>query len=117
DDRERCPALLDDRVTRMVGEDEDRDAEGRIVTPPAVRVRIVCPWSRAAAEHPPAHHDRSARVLPFVDDVVVRPRLTPGHAVALAEALEPDRPFVEALAALAQRLLQRLVGPGNVAVE
>ena len=39
DERERRPALLRQRLAGVVGEDEDRDAERRVVAPPAVRDR------------------------------------------------------------------------------
>src|SRR5512141_494636 len=37
DENERRPALLDERLPRVVRDDEDRGVEGRVVTPPAVR--------------------------------------------------------------------------------
>src|SRR4051812_26948429 len=50
DERERA-AGQDERLARVVGEDEHRVVEGRLVAPPAVRLRIVLPRARAAAEH------------------------------------------------------------------
>ena len=43
DERVRRPSLLDHGVTLVVGEDEHRDAERRVVSPPTVRVRVALP--------------------------------------------------------------------------
>src|SRR5206468_1995918 len=99
DEREGRPALLDQRLARMVGEDEHGHAERRLVAPPAVRVRVVLPRAGAAAEHLPAHHDRAGRLERLLDDLGVRCRLAALLTVAPAEAREAVEPFVQALAA------------------
>src|SRR5215211_13716 len=53
DERERGSALLCDGFTSVVGEDEHRNAERRVVPPPAVRIGVVLPRACSAAEHPP----------------------------------------------------------------
>src|SRR6476661_540953 len=126
--RERClDPLRDEGVRRsflllhglagVVGEDEHGYAEGRVVSPPSVSVRVVLPWAYPTAEHPPAHDDRAGRGERFLDDVVVGVRLATGPAVALTPRGEAVDPLVEPLAALAERLLDRLVRPGDEAVE
>src|SRR6266545_2081818 len=56
DEGERGSAFLDDRLTRMMGEDEHGDVERGVVPPPGIRVRVVLPWAFSTAEHPPTHH-------------------------------------------------------------
>src|SRR5881398_1208751 len=100
----------------VVGEDEDRMPEGRLVTPPCVGVWVVLPWARSAAEHSPAH-DRGARCLGrFLESLRVRVALAALYAVRLAPARQLHDPLVQLLAALAERLLKRRVWPSDVAV-
>src|SRR6266566_2512413 len=78
---------------------------------------VVLPGGRSAAEHPPAHDDRAGRAERLLDDVVVGIRLATGLAVAPTPRREAVGSLVEPLAALAERLLDRLVRPGDEAVE
>ena len=118
DEVERRAALLDERLALVMGEDEDGHVEGRIVAPPGVGVRIRLPRPRAAAEHLAAHHDGADAARDLRDDLVVGAvGVAALHAVSLAPALEPDDPFVQPLAALAERVLEARVGPGDVAVQ
>ena len=66
--------------------------EGRVVAPPAVRVRVVLPRARAAAEHPPAHQIAPVLATDSSMTLGVGVRLAALHAVALAPAREPVRP-------------------------
>src|SRR2546421_3558235 len=109
--------LHGERLARVVGEDEHRDVEGRVVTPPALAVGVALPGPLAAAEHAAAHHDGAGRAQRFRDELVVRARLAAGQAVRLAKALEPKGPLVQLVAALAQRVLERRSRPGDVTVE
>src|SRR4051794_35211693 len=99
----------------MVGEDEDGMVVGRIGSPPALP-RLV-PRSRAAAEHVPAHDGRAGAA----EDVLGKRRagvdLAAFLAVHLSERLERDQPAVELLTADPERMLRRLVGPGDEAVD
>jgi hypothetical protein len=104
-------------LARVMREHEDRAAERRLVAPPAVGPRIVLPGASAAAEHLAAHHDGAGRRDAFGHDLVVAVRLAAGHAVVLAEGFEPEDPFVQPLAANAERLLERRAGPGHETVE
>ena len=114
---ERGSALLRQRLMGVMREDEHRDVEGRIVAPPAVRVRIVLPRALATAEHSPAH-DHGTRVGDRLgDDLAVRVPLTPGEPMGLAPARELDDPLVEPLATPPERLLETRIGPGDEAVE
>ena len=117
DESERGASLLGHGLSRVVGEDEHRHAEGRVVAPPAVRVRVVLPWPLAPAEHAPAHHDGAGRAQRLRDDLVVGASLAARQVVPLAKGREPEEPLVEVFAAGAQRLLERLVRSGDEPVE
>src|SRR6266508_749666 len=96
--------------------DEHRHVEWRVASPPAVCVGVVCPRSLPAAEHSPAHDDGTGRAEPFCNDLVVdRLGVAAREPVGLAPACEPEGPFVQPLAALAQ--LEGLVRPGDETVE
>src|ERR671922_1958809 len=97
--------------------DEHGPAEGRLVAPPAVRFRIVVPGALAAAEHPPAHDKGARPLLGRADDLVVRVRVAAFESVLASPALEPDDPLMQLLTALAERLVQGRVRPGDEAVE
>src|SRR5512132_4682539 len=101
----------------MVGEDEDGLVKRWVVSPPAARVGVVLPGSLAAAEHAASHHDGAGRAQRFRDALVVRSGLAAGEAVGLAPALERKGPLVQLVSALAERILERRVRPGDVAVE
>ena len=60
-DEDERPSLQLERIALVMGEHERRDAEGRLVAPPAAGVRIVLPRPGAAAEHLPAHDHRAGR--------------------------------------------------------
>src|SRR5262249_47106675 len=116
DERERRVAEAE-RLARVVRQHEHRNVEGRVVAPPAVRVRVVRPRPLAAAEHLPAHDDRADAGDVGLDKPgigVVFPALA---AVAIAEGLRRDEPIVQLLAALAERLLERRIRAGDVAVQ
>ncbi len=96
---------------------EDRDAEGRLVAPPAVRIRIVRPRPLAAAEHPAAHDDRACAGDVRLDELRVGVLLPALQAVRLAPRLQPVDPLVQLLPALTERVLERRRRAGDVAVE
>jgi len=85
DEREAGASLLGNRLAGVVGDDEDRHVERRIVPSPAVP-RVISPWA-LAAEHVPAHHGRSKVLERFLDDpgrsvyfaTLLAVRLTPGR--------------------------------------
>ena len=58
DEVEGRPALHLERLALMVGEDEDRDVEGRLLAPPPLP-GVLAPGPGAAAEHVAAHQDRA----------------------------------------------------------
>src|SRR3954452_11631024 len=99
----------------MTREDEDRMVERRIVSPPALP-RLV-PRPRAAAEHVPAHDGRAGAAEDVLGERCARVDLAAFLAVALAERLERDQPAVELLTADPERMLWRLVRPGDEAGE
>ncbi len=98
----------------MVGDDEDRHVERRIVSPPAV------PWvwsPRAlAAEHVPAHEGRSEVLERLLYDLGGSVDFAPLLSVGLAPGRQTQGPLVELLAALAQGVLPTLVRPCDEAV-
>jgi hypothetical protein len=69
--------------------------EGRVVSPPGVRVRVVLPRALPPAEHTPAHHGGSCVAKCFLDDLVVDIGLAGGKAVHLAEARRREGPLVK----------------------
>jgi hypothetical protein len=90
--------------------------EGRL--PPAVCVDVICPGSLPAAEHSPANDDGTGRAEPFCNDLVVdRLGVAAREPVGLAPAREAKGPFVQLLAAFAQRFLEGLVRPSDETVE
>src|SRR5947199_8769009 len=99
----------------MISEDEDGMVEGRIVSPPALP-RFV-PGSRAAAEHVPAHDGRAGAAEDLLGKRRARVDLAAFLAVALAERFERYQPLVELLTADSERMLQALVGTGDIAVQ
>src|SRR6266508_1941909 len=107
DEGERCSTLLDHRFSRMVREDEHRHAERWIVSPPSVRDGIVLPGTCAAAEHASAHDVRPRGRNRLSVDVVVGAALAARLSVLCAPTRGAEDPFVEPLAALAERLFHR----------
>src|SRR4051794_6186142 len=104
------------RLPLVVGDDEDRLVEGRVLAPPA-RPRIVAPGTATGRTELPAPHDLGADVRVFlVDNRAADVLLAALLAVRLAPRLELDDPVVELFAPLAERVLLALVGPGDVAV-
>src|SRR6186997_2565159 len=98
-----------------MGEHEDRHVEGRVLAPPA-GPRLV-PGPCAAAEHPAAHDVGADTFRDLVDDIGIDATLAALPSVLAAPALGRDRPIVQALSALSERVLGGLVGPGDEAVE
>ncbi len=105
------------RLSLVMGEDEDRLVEGWIVAPPALP-GIVAPGTTGRWAELAAAHDLGADVRVFLSHdriaVVLLPAL---HAVELAPDLEHDEPVVQALTALTEWVLHALVGAGDAAVE
>src|SRR5687767_15701447 len=96
-------------------EHEDGHVE-RWVLPPPSGPWIFAPRAGSAPELPPAH-DLGADVrLGLLEDGVARVHLAALPPVALAEGLQREGPFVQTLAALAERVLLALVRPGRVPV-
>jgi hypothetical protein len=95
-----------ERLARVVREDENVVVERRLVAPPAVRVRVALPRAFPAAEHLPAHDRRPGAAELLVDDVRVGVGLTAAETVSLTPRLRSERPLVQLLAALAQRVLE-----------
>jgi hypothetical protein len=87
------------------------------VTPPAVRDGVVLPRAFGAAEHAPAHDDRSGGVERFLDDLGIGVLRAAGEAVALTPDRQSDGPLVEPVAAFTQGLLDRPVPAGDEPAE
>ena len=110
------PALHLERRALMVGEDEHRGVVRRILAPPTPPL-VVLPRASDRPEHV-APHDRRADVLaPRRGMPVVDGRLPSLLAVPLTPAPCREHPFVDRLAALAEWIVEALVGPGDVPVE
>src|SRR3954464_5978958 len=91
--------------------------EGRLLAPPAAGVRVVVPRPLAPAEHPPTHDRRAGAPERLVDRLRGEGLLPARKPVRVTPASQRNGPVVEALAALAERLVERLVRAGDVAVE
>jgi hypothetical protein len=115
DEGESGASFLRDRLASVVGDDEDRHMEGRVVSPPAAP-GLISPRA-LAAEHVPAHHGRSEVLERFLDHLAGSVHLATLLAVGLAPSRQPEGPLVKLHAALAQRVLLALVRPGNEAVQ
>ena len=119
DERERRLAL-DQRLARMVGEDEDGLVEGRLVAPPALP-RLIAPRRvvpRAlAAEHSAAHDVRADVARGLFDDLRVDVVLARGPAVFLVPGRRGEGPVMKLLAAFSQALVGSHVRPGDEPVE
>src|SRR5439155_21254767 len=107
----------DERLARVMGDDEHGHVERRLVPPPAAGVCVVLPGSFAAAEHASAHYNGAVGAKVLRHQLVVRAGLAAGEAMWLAPALEPKGPLVQLVAAFAERLLERGVRSGDVAIE
>src|SRR5581483_7109 len=101
----------------VVGDDEHRHAERRLVAPPAVGHGIVLPRAAAAAEHAAAHDDGAhARDL-LADRLVVDAGLAAGLAVPRAPGRRVVRPLVEPSPASPERVLDGRVRAGDEPIE
>jgi hypothetical protein len=117
DEVERRPAVHLEGRARVVGQDEDRVVVRRVVAPPAAPV-LVAPGPAHRAEHVPAHDHRADVLAPGRGPLVVEARRAPlAPPVQLAPAARLDYPGVERLGALPERVLEALVGPGDVPVQ
>src|SRR5207249_4108779 len=116
-ERERGPSLLGYPLARVMGENEHRDTERRVFSPPAVGSGIVFPRALSTAEHSSAHHDGPGRAERFLDDLAVGVGLTAREAMPLTPAREREGPFVQSIAALPQRPLDGLVRSRDEAVD
>src|SRR3954469_17805363 len=114
-ERERRAALLRDRLTRMVRQDEHGVVKRRVLAPPGVRIRVVLPGAAPPAEHPPAHDRRADPAQMLFDQLGVTIDLSTFEAVGLAPALERENPFMESVPAFAERVMERLVRSGDEA--
>src|SRR5512132_33664 len=130
----RCPGLLEcrldsirdevkggsalhlQRLARVVGENEDRVVEGRVVSPPALP-GVVAPRSRPATEHVSAHDGRAHVAENLLGDRRARVDLAAFLTVALAECPERNHPLVKLLSSDPEWILLALLGTGDVAVE
>ena len=115
DEVKRRAAAHGERIARVMRKHEDGHVIGRILAPPALPVGR--PWPRPSAEHAAAHDHRANVFEHLLHDRRARVDHTALLAMHLLESRELDRPAVQRLAADAERVLQTLVRPGDVAVE
>src|ERR687892_622829 len=101
----------------MVCEHKDRGVERRVVAPPAVPGIVLIPRTGAAPKHVATHHGRTHVRLNLLDHSRAGVYLSAFQTMLPAPRLELDDPFVQTLAAEAQRVLFALVGAGNEAVQ
>src|SRR4029079_16621644 len=100
----------------VVREDEHRRVVRRVFAPPAPP-GLVRPRPADGAEHVPAHEDGAEILAPGDRLSVVDARLPALLTVLRAPAPRRERPLVERLGALPERILEALVGPGGVPVD
>lgn len=101
----------------MMGEHEHRVPEGWGVAPPASPWVGGAPWAWLATEHVAAHYccaDVSGRLAQQLVILVDGAAL---QTVRFAPRPQPDGPMVQALPTATERLLKRLVGARDEAVE
>src|SRR5829696_5640611 len=107
----------DQRLALVVRENEDRLAEGRVLTPPAPPW-IVAPCAAGGRTELAPPHDLGADIRILLGDHGTADVLLAAlHADALAPRLQPGHPVVKPFAALTERVLLALVRAGNVAVQ
>ena len=110
-------ANVDSELAGVAGEHEHRLMERRLVAPPPARPRVVLPRAAAAAEHLAAHDARADPGKRLARELRVDVRLAALEAVLLAPRHRGERPLVQQLAALAERVVERRVRAGDEAVE
>src|SRR5207253_847793 len=110
DEMERRAALHHERLTCVMREDENRHVVGRVRTPPA-GPGVRTPWTGPSSEHAAAHDHRADALELAPEHVVVETRFAALIAVHLAKRLQRVHPFVQALAAAAERVLEALIRP------
>src|SRR5512144_1186703 len=93
----------------MMGEDEDRSVVRRIVAPPAPP-GVVRPRPATGAKHVAAHDPRPDPSEPAGCEIIVRPRGAALPTMRLRECSGADQPFMQVLAADAERGLEALRG-------
>jgi hypothetical protein len=116
DEVEGGAALHLERLARVVGEHEDGRVVRRILTPPALPV-LVSPRPADRPEHVAAHDGGADVDVPRTGALVIEARLAALAAVIVAEAAGRKRPLMQRHAALAERVVEILVGAGHVAVD
>jgi hypothetical protein len=77
----------------------------------------LAPWAGSATEHVPAHDRRADIRLRFFDHGRAGIALATLQAVLPAPRLQPDDPFMQILAAHAERMILALVGAGDESIE
>ena len=90
DEVEGRPALHLQRLALVVGEDEDRHVEGRVLAPPAAPGLV--PGAGAAAEHVAPHQHRADVLHRLFDDLAGGVDLAALAAVGLPPGLQLDHP-------------------------
>ena len=109
-------ALHLDRRPRMMGEDEDRRAIGRLLAPPDLPA-LVGPGPAHRAEHVAAQYPGPDIVEAAHGEPVVDAGRALAFAVERLEGAGREHPLVQTLSAATERLLEALVGAGAEPVE
>src|SRR5688572_24069608 len=116
-ERELGPTLQLERLPGVMGEDEHRVMERRVVTPPAVPWVVPIPRTGVPAEHVPSHDRGADPRLLLLDDLRAFVDLTARKSMRPTPCGDRDDPLVETIAADPERVLHALVESGNEAVE
>src|SRR6202011_4439008 len=103
------------RLTRMVGQDENRHVVGRVLAPPAAPGLV--PWPVTAAEHLAAHDVRADILEEVADYFRIHGARATGLPVLLAPTGGFEHPLVQTQPTFADRVLEALVRPSDEAVE
>src|ERR1700730_898732 len=104
-------------IARVMGEDEHGVVVGRVVAPPASPLLVAPGTTVDRAEHVPAHHGGPDVLARFLDYPCALIHLAALLALGLAPGGQRNYPFVEPLAALAERVLLALVRAGDEPVQ
>ncbi len=116
DEVERRPALHGDGRTGVVGEDEHRMVEGRIIAPPAGPF-VLTPRSPDRTEHVPSHDGGTDTDIAPRDEAIVDALVTAVHADHLSTGAGSEHPFVQSVTTYAERVVDALRLPGRVSVK
>jgi hypothetical protein len=116
DEKECRASLHGQRLPRVMCEHENRVVEWRVIAPPSLPW-VLAPRPAHRAEHVATHDRRTDVLKSLAQHIVINSRLAVYIAVQRAEGFGGKGPVVNMERPFAERILNALVRPGDVAVE